>query len=171
MGLFDFVTGGGDKPEDELTKTVEVSQDRLDDLRAKSITEKVAALNIDGEQVSVTVKGEVATLIGSAPNQEALEKIVLCAGNQYGVGRVDCQLAVDESVETAPVSASAEVSPHKTGSASVFYTVQPGDTLSKIAQEQYGDAGKYTVIFEANQPMLKNPDKIYPGQSLRVPPL
>ena len=52
-----------------------------------------------------------------------------------------------------------------------FYTVKSGDTLGKIAQQQYGSASKYTVIFEANQPMLKDPDKIYPGQSLRIPAL
>jgi nucleoid-associated protein YgaU len=53
----------------------------------------------------------------------------------------------------------------------VFYTVQSGDTLSKIAKEHYGDAMKYPVIFEANKPMLKDPDKIYPGQVLRIPPM
>ena len=52
-----------------------------------------------------------------------------------------------------------------------FYTVQSGDTLSKIAKEHYGDAMKYPVIFEANKPMLEHPDKIYPGQQLRIPPL
>jgi nucleoid-associated protein YgaU len=52
---------------------------------------------------------------------------------------------------------------------STFYTVKAGDTLGKIAQQHYGSAGKYTVIFEANKPMLENPDKIYPGQSLRIP--
>ena len=46
---------------------------------------------------------------------------------------------------------------------------QTGDTLSKIAKEMYGDANKYPVIFEANKPMLKDPDKIYPGQVLRIP--
>jgi len=52
-----------------------------------------------------------------------------------------------------------------------FYTVQPGDSLSKIAKAQYGNAMKYMVIFEANKPMLSNPDKIHPGQTLRIPPL
>ena len=49
------------------------------------------------------------------------------------------------------------------------YTVEKGDTLSRIAKEMYGDAGKYPAIFEANKPMLKDPDKIYPGQVLRIP--
>ena len=47
--------------------------------------------------------------------------------------------------------------------------VKPGDTLSKIAKEEYGDANTYMKIFEANKPMLSNPDKIYPGQMLRIP--
>ncbi|MGB0127610.1 MAG: LysM peptidoglycan-binding domain-containing protein, partial [Rhodocyclaceae bacterium] len=51
-----------------------------------------------------------------------------------------------------------------------FYTVVRGDTLSKIAKEQYGSANKYPQIFEANRPMLTHPDKIYPGQVLRIPP-
>ena len=51
-----------------------------------------------------------------------------------------------------------------------MYTVQKGDTLSKISKEQYGDANKYQQIFEANKPMLTHPDKIYPGQVLRIPP-
>ncbi len=54
---------------------------------------------------------------------------------------------------------------------SKFYTVEHGDTLSKIAKEQYGDGSKYPIIFEANTPMLKSADLIYPGQVLRIPPL
>ena len=53
--------------------------------------------------------------------------------------------------------------------ASVFYTVVSGDTLSKIAREHYGDAAAWPAVFEANTPMLKNPDLIYPGQVLRIP--
>jgi nucleoid-associated protein YgaU len=53
----------------------------------------------------------------------------------------------------------------------VFHTVVSGDNLSKIAKAHYGDANKYPVIFEANRPMLSHPDKIYPGQMLRIPPL
>ena len=52
-----------------------------------------------------------------------------------------------------------------------FHTVASGDTLSAIARKVYGDANKYPVIFEANKPMLSNPDKIYPGQVLRIPAL
>ena len=53
---------------------------------------------------------------------------------------------------------------------SMFYTVQKGDTLSAIAKRHYGDANAYGRIFEANRPMLADPDRIYPGQVLRIPP-
>jgi nucleoid-associated protein YgaU len=71
-----------------------------------------------------------------------------------GVGQVDDRMTVEHTEPPAQ-----------------FYTVKPGDSLSKIAKEYYGDAMKYPVIFEANKPMLKDPDLIYPGQVLRIPPL
>jgi nucleoid-associated protein YgaU len=164
MGLFDFMKTAG---EDTIEEKVTVSPERVDQLREEAISKSLAKLDIEGEQVSVAVTGDIATLTGSAPSQEALEKMVLCAGNQYGVSQVDCQLKVDApaAVET-PSPASAPPVDQST-----FYTVKSGDSLSKIAAEHYGDAGKYPMIFEANQPMLTDPDKIYPGQTLRIPPL
>lgn len=161
MGLFDFMKDAGS--DIDIAAPAEVSQERVDELRRKNIAKMVAELDVEGEQVSVQVKGDTAVLTGTAPSQEALEKIVLCAGNQFGIATVDCQLQVD-----APATAGA--APAAAGEAT-FYTVKSGDTLGKIAQELYGSASKYTVIFEANQPMLKDPDKIYPGQSLRIPAL
>jgi len=158
MGLFDFMKGAG--AGEDITATVEVSPERVDELRQQNITKMVAELDVEGEQVKVAVKGDTATLTGTAPSQAALEKIVLCAGNQYGIANVDCQLQVD-----APAAAPAGAGDGE----STFYTVQSGDTLGKIAQQHYGSASKYTLIFEANQPMLKDPDKIYPGQTLRIP--
>ena len=60
---------------------------------------------------------------------------------------------MDDTVWTSPTP----------GAEARFYTVQKGDTLSKISKEHYGDANKYHAIFEANKPMLTHPDKIYPG--------
>ena len=57
----------------------------------------------------------------------------------------------------------------KDSGASATYTVKKGDSLSKIAKKLYGDASKWKAIFEANQPMIKNADLIYPGQVLRIP--
>jgi len=174
MGLFDFFKDAG---EDEIDAKVEVSPERVDELREKNIREKVAALDIDGEKIRVTVKGSTATVAGTAPTQEDMEKIVLCAGNQFGIANVDCQIDVDEVPAPAAEPAAAapatesEAPAAAPASASTFYTVVSGDTLGKIAKAHYGDASKYPLIFEANKPMLSDPDKIYPGQSLRIPAL
>ncbi len=103
------------------------------------------------------VNGDQVELHGSVKDQATLEKAVLAVGNNAGVAGV--------KTDGITVNAPAEES--------VFYTVKSGDTLSKIAETQYGkgNGGKYMVIFEANKPMLKDPNKIYPGQVLRIPPL
>lgn len=173
MGFFDFFKDAG---ENDLTAKVEVSQDRIDTIRQEHIEKNIAQLDIEGEVVSVSVAGDVATLRGTAPSQEAMEKMVLCAGNQHGIAQVDCQVEVDAppAAEAAPAAAAPAVetsAPAAPAPEATFYTVVSGDTLGKIAKEHYGDAGKYPVIFEANKPMLKDPDKIYPGQTLRIPAL
>jgi nucleoid-associated protein YgaU len=169
MGFFDFMSGAG---ENRITDKVEVSQDRLNELRQQNISKSIAELDIAGEQVKVSVSGEVATLTGTAPSQESMEKIVLCAGNQHGIGKVDCRVQVEASpANAAPGKVPGPAPQQAAQSEPTFYTVKSGDTLGKIAAQVYRDAGKYPVIFEANKPMLKDPNKIYPGQSLRIPPL
>ena len=106
---------------------------------------KVQDLFIDVEGDKVTVKGKVNS-------QEEKEKIVLLLGNSEGIGSVDDQLQVANPEPPAQ-----------------YYDVKPGDNLSKIAKQVYGDANKYHLIFEANRPMLKNADAIFPGQKLRIP--
>ncbi len=110
---------------------------------------KVDALNVgfDGATHTATVSGVVA-------DQATKEKVLLCCGNVAGVAAVNDMLTVTNPEPEAQ-----------------WHTVVAGDNLSKIAKKFYGDANKYPVIFEANKPMLKHPDKIYPGQMLRIPPL
>ena len=96
----------------------------------------------------------VFVVSGTVPDQETREKVVLCCGNVASVEHVNDQLKVANA-----------------GQAGDFYTVKSGDTLSKIAKQHYGDANRYSAIFEANKPMLSDPDKIYPGQTLRIPRL
>jgi nucleoid-associated protein YgaU len=91
---------------------------------------------------------------GTVASQEDREKVILACGNVVGVARVEDSIEVENPKPGA-----------------TLYTVQSGDTLSKIAKAHYGDASKYPVIFEANRPLLEDPDKIYPGQVLRIPKL
>ena len=109
-------------------------------------------LGVQGLQVAFDGASGAVTLRGQAPSQEASEKAALCCGNVQSVSSVDNQLQVAQSAPAAQ-----------------FHDVQKGDTLSAISKKYYGDANKYNAIFEANKPMLTHPDKIYPGQKLRIP--
>ena len=145
MSLFSFVKEAGEKLAKLLTPG---NANASDDL--KKHIEEVGLGNPD---VHATVEGDKVTLTGTVASQEEKEKIILAAGNIEGVASVDDQITV-----TGPVVA-----------ASRFVVVKKGDTLSAISLTVYGDANKYQKIFEANKPMLKDPNKIYPGQTLRIP--
>ena len=103
-------------------------------------------LAFDGDSAAVTVDGAVS-------DQATKEKILLCCGNVTGVAQVNDMMTVAEPADE-----------------SQYHTVVRGDTLSAIAKKFYGNANAYPKIFEANKPMLSHPDKIYPGQLLRIPP-
>lgn len=122
---------------------------------ADAIAKYIAAQNLTADGLAVAFDGTTSTVTvsGQAADQETKEKILLCCGNVTGVASVNDQMTV-----AAPSDEST------------YYTVERGDTLSKIAKEQYGDANAYMKIFEANKPMLSSPDRIYPGQNLRIPP-
>ncbi len=102
------------------------------------------------ENLTVTFNNGTVILTGSVADQAAREKAVLLAGNVKGVEKVDDRLTI-----RAPEP--------------VFYTIQKGDSLSKIAKEQYGDASKWKALFEANREVIEDPDLIYPGQRIRIP--
>ena len=132
----------------------------------------------------------VLVVEGFVPDQDTREKAILILGNVEGVGRVDDRLQVGRPVAGSSPSfgnvqsgsTSTASGPRGGGSqdighasaggsgwTSTTYTVKKGDTLSEIAKETLGSANRYPEIFEANKPMLKDPDKIYPGQVLRIP--
>lgn len=155
MGLWDFVKEAGAKLTGKEKAEDQSKTEAFEELRkGNTLMQHVLAMGLKIEGMKITYDDGVATIRGTCPSQEAREKIVLTVGNVAGVSQVDDQIVV-EKVEPA----------------AVFYTVVAGDTLSKIAKAHYGDAMKYPVIFEANKPMLAHPDKIYVGQTLRIPPL
>lgn len=121
---------------------------------ADAILAYIKTQNLETIGLTITFDGAngAVKVVGSVPDQETKEKVVLCCGNVDGVEHVEEEILVEQ------VEPEAE-----------FYTVVKGDNLSKIAKMHYGDPNKYMVIFEANKPMLKHPDKIYPGQMLRIP--
>jgi nucleoid-associated protein YgaU len=163
MGLLTFIKEAGEKlfgkRDAEAASTAPAGAPdaaTANRAAADAILGYVKAQNLPTIGITVAFDGATSTVkvAGSVPDQESKEKILLCCGNVAGVEHVEEELLV-ETVEP-----EAE-----------FYTVEKGDNLSKISKMHYGDPNKYMLIFEANKPMLKHPDKIYPGQMLRIPPL
>lgn len=138
---------------------------------ADSIKADIAKLGLNVQNFNVVITDGVAVLTGLAVNRAEASKIVMAVGNKDGITKVDNQMRVPLS--SLPPAATPPATPDADADeeAVVFYPVEKGDTLSGIAKRLYGDANKYPKIFEANKPMLSHPDKIYPGQVLRVPPL
>ena len=120
----------------------------------KAIVDYIHSMKLDaaGLAVDVDAASGTVTVSGEAADEATREKIVLCCGNVHGVSNVNDNMSVKVSSDP-----------------SRWHTVVSGDTLSAISLKFYGNANKYQGIFEANKPMLTHPDKIYPGQVLRIP--
>ena len=160
MGLFSFIKNAGAKvfgigktDAQEATEAA-AAELKLEQMAAAKLEETITDLQLQVENLNVHIDDDVATISGAAYNQATKEKVILVVGNSNGIATVDDQMTVEH------VEPEAQ-----------FHTVASGDTLGKIAKTYYGNAMKYPVIFEANKPMLTDPDKIYPGQVLRIPAL
>ncbi len=149
MGLFSFIKNAG-------AKVFGIGKTDSEESAAKAakLVNAVEALGFGVTDLDITVDDDTATVYGEAEDQSTREKVVLVVGNTEGIA------SVDDKMTTAVEAPQAQ-----------FHTVESGDSLSKIAKKYYDDAMKYPVIFEANKPMLTHPDKIYPGQVLRIPAL
>ena len=123
-------------------------------------------VQIDGFNVSFD--GTTAKLFGQAKTQMAREKAVLLAGNHDGVDRVDDGRTVVAQTTAQQVAATQQAQAAAPQQAT-FYQIKSGDSLSKIAKEKYGDANAWHDLFEANREVIGDPDKIYPGQTIRIP--
>jgi len=144
MGLFDFMKNAGKRLGfgDDEAKNAEALKKELD------------SHDLGTDKVEIEVKGDTAVIKGEMADQAAFEKAIVALGNTEGISKVEAfELTVAASDADDPT----------------LHMVETGDTLWAVAQKVYGDGSKYTIIFEANTPMLDHPDKIYPGQVLRIP--
>ena len=164
MGLFSFIKNAGAKvfgigktEAEEAAEAAAAASAATVAANAKAaanMSETISDLGLKVEGLNIAIQGDTAVITGRAYDQSNREKIRLVVGNTSGIA------AVDDRMEVENVQPEAR-----------FYTVESGDSLSKISKAMYGDPMKYPQIFEANKPMLKDVDKIYPGQVLRIPHL
>lgn len=159
MGLFSFLKNAGSKvfgkkEEAKVNEPAGPSEADLARFKEGQLKNAALSLGIPIDNFALSLKDDTVIAYGEVQNQEEKEKIVLALGNVEGICCVDDRITVENPEPEAK-----------------FHEVKSGDTLSKIAKEFYGDPMKYNAIFEANKPMLSHPDKIYPGQVLRIPNL
>ena len=163
MGIVSFFKDAGQKlfgqKEESAAATADPAEKQVrvaaaNDKAAKAIEAYIASQKLTATGLKVEFDGTTSTVTvsGEAADQATRERIVLCCGNVHGVNAVNDKMTVAQATE-----------------ASRYYTVVSGDTLSGIAKTQYGKSNAYMKIFDANKPMLSDPDKIYPGQVLRIP--
>lgn len=143
MGLWNFVKNAG--------KSVFGKAEAAEAPAEEAIKKEIEDLGLDHTGIDLKVEGDKVVVSGDAVSQEAKEKIILAAGNIEGIAAVEDTAGAPDAREP------------------VFHTVEKGDTLWAISAKHLGNGAHYEKIFEANRPMLSHPDKIYPGQMLRIP--
>ncbi len=152
MGLISFLKGAGERVFGKSDETLEKD-------KAEAIVKHISKYGLKVKDLVVTVDGEAVTLNGEVSSVLERNRVVVVTGNVSGISAVNDNLMLN-------IPEPAVTEPEKQ-----YYTVVSGDYLSKIAKRVYDDAMKYNIIFEANKPMLTDPDKIYPGQVLVIPAL
>jgi len=153
MGLISFIKTAGEKIFGKSEEKKELE-------KAALVAAHIKKFGFDTSDIQITVDNEKVILKGSIDTIENKNKIIVTSGNIVGISTVEDNIVVKHPPVVAPPLPEKQ-----------FYTVKKGDYLSKISKEVYGNANKYNIIFEANKPMLKDPNLIYPGQVLVIPPL
>lgn len=146
MGLFSFIKSAGKAlgigSKDTAPEAV--------DLKTELDSHKLGT-----DDIQVSVVDDKAIITGNVADRSIFEKAIVAVGNTLGIAHVETDVTIADPAGKEPV----------------FHTVEKGDTLWAISEKAYGNGSKYQKIFEANEPMLAHPDKIYPGQVLRIPDL
>ncbi|HKL62981.1 MAG TPA: peptidoglycan-binding protein LysM [Woeseiaceae bacterium] len=135
-----------------------------DEEAEEKIEELILQNNPGVRNLGVEFDQGIVGLSGECESGAAMQKCVLLAGNVEGVTDVYAnKMTIRPPERGAEEAAEAAEDPVE------FYTIRSGDTLGKIARQYYGDAMQYPRLFEANREVIEDPDKIYPGQRIRIP--
>jgi nucleoid-associated protein YgaU len=153
MGLFSFIKDAGAK----LFGNKEKEAQMMEEEKQATLLAHINSFSLRTEGVTASLSGSTVVLEGEIDTLQEKNRIIMAAGNIDGIDSVD-----DRVVLTEPVIEIPETQ---------FYTVIKGDWLSKISKKVYGSSKHYNMIYEANKPMLTDPDEIYPGQVLVIPQL
>lgn len=196
MALWDFVKDAGKsifgseaEAAEAQPKAGGAALDAATKARVAALEAEVKRLGLGSGDVHLRLRGDTVIVESKGADRETMEKLILAVGNIKGIAHVEADLPDIPAAQqpaapepeapkaqppradspTAKPAAGKAPAPKPAAPQPVFHTVARGETLSAIARTYLGNANKYPVIFEANRPMLSDPDKIYPGQVLRIP--
>ena len=159
MGMFDFIADVGEK----LFSSDEDAAEKIQKQLTQGMPGKISNLKVGFDDGAVTLAGECDCA-------RSKRVATLTAGNNQGVKSVNADgLMVKAAAAAAPTEAAAPAAAAEEEEAGEYYTIKSGDTLGGIAKEHLGNAMAYKKIFEANREVIKDPDKIYPGQKIFIP--
>lgn len=174
MAFWDFVKdsgksvfGSAEASEAKAPADDKAAEKAETDRKVKALTDEVKKLGLGSDDVHLTLRGDTVKVESKGADRETMEKLILAVGNIKGIARVEAD--VPKQPGRASSSGTSAMPTGDSAAEPVFHTVEKGETLSAIAKQYLGDANRYNDIFKANQPMLSDPDKIYPGQTLRIP--
>lgn len=152
---------------------------KKDEDAAAAILQHIENNNPGVTDLKVTFDNGIVGLGGECSSGEAFQKCVLMAGNVKGVVDVytnglRVKATATDVVTPEPVAEPAAAAPvqqvaPQTRVAVEYYVIRSGDTLSRIAKQAYGNANLYPKLFEANKEVIEHPDRIFPGQKIRIP--
>ncbi|MEO0425086.1 MAG: LysM peptidoglycan-binding domain-containing protein [Pseudomonadota bacterium] len=160
MGLLDFVRDVGRQVFNSDAEAAQMIRQDLD-------------IQLSGiENLEVEFDDGVATICGDCVNQSTRDTAVLIVGNIKGVERVvadDLRVPAPAELPTPTAESAPGAAPAAAEEKAEVYEIVSGDTLGGIAKRYYGNAGAYMRIFEANRGIIEDPNRIYPGQKIRIP--
>ena len=157
MGMFDFIADVGEK----LFSSDEDAAENIQKQLSQGLPGMISGLKVGFDD-------GVVTLAGECDCARTKRVATLTAGNNQGVKSVNADALTVKAAAAAPAEAAAPAAAAEEEPGE-YYTIQSGDTLSGIAKKHLGDAMAYTKIFEANREVIKDPNKIYPGQKIFIP--
>ena len=134
-------------------RSAAAAEKRAELKQSVELEQYVRKLGFDIKMLDIRFDDGTAYIDGEAADAATKDRVILAVGNVAEVEKVDEDIKITQD----------------DGSESEMYVVEEGDTLWAIATAAYGDGNRYPEIFEANKPMLDDPDKIFPGQVLRIP--
>jgi nucleoid-associated protein YgaU len=172
MGFMDSIKnalGGGKKEQGVKGPSTVLREAGIDPENMKFEIKGDGTVNVNGYADSLVIKDRVTELVSKIPAVSKVNNNLQVGAPPAAEPEPHVEPPAQPAPEPATVNPEAAVPDEADVAAGDTYTVQAGDSLWKISEEQLGSGARYMEIFQANTDILENPDLIKPGQVLKIP--